>query len=152
EQKPSRVERRISSLIGKLKESQKPPMSPKVGQQAQPLIAQQEIDEGALDPVAFEQRVQQRIDSEVDSRGERAMQMAEINTEYKHAVKEHETDLQSVADSDLDPDIEAEAAAEYNRLNHQINPLTGELMFVPAVKFSEIVSKLTSRAEKIAAK
>lgn len=153
EQRPSRVERRISSLIGKLKEANgQQPASPRFGQQNQAVISQQEIEEGALDPYAFEQRIQQRIASEVDTRVNQAIQMNEVNIEYKHAVQEHEADLQSIADQNLDPDIEAEAAAEYNRLNHQTNPITGELMFVPAVKFSEIVSKLTARAERLAAK
>lgn len=153
EQKPTRVERRISSLIGKLKESTQRPLPNRgTGGQNQPFISQQEVEEGALDPVAFEQRVKQQIDSEVDARVNQAVQMIEVNTQYKNAVEEHEADLQRVAGEGLDPEIEAEAAAEYNRLNHQTNPLTGEMMFVPAVKFSEIVSKLISRAEKIAAR
>lgn len=153
EQKPSRVERRISSLLGKLKESgQSAPEVKKAAPEKPPYISQQEIEAGEIDPVAFEQRLQQRIDSEVDSRVERALQMAEIKNQYTSAVKDHEADLESISQQELDPDIENEAAAEYERLNHQINPLTGEPMFVPAVKFSEIVAKLTARAEKIAEK
>jgi hypothetical protein len=73
-----------------------------------------------------------------------------INQQYESAVREHQTDLEGI--KNIDSELEAEAVSDYEALNYQINPLTGNKEFVPAVKFSEIVAKIQSRAEKIAQK
>ncbi|MBI5954452.1 MAG: hypothetical protein HY865_22575 [Chloroflexi bacterium] len=145
EAKPTRVERRINSLLSKVKEvganqTQQPPVH------EQPLVTQEEREQGVVDPNLLEQRIQ----SQIDARVQKALQVETVKREYVSSVKEHQLDLEGV--KDIDPDLEAEAATEYEAINYQINPFTGQKEFVPAVKFSEIVSKIQSRAEKIAQK
>lgn len=161
--KPTRFERRIDSLINKVKENankagQAQEQSflqngqPLLSQDGEPLFTQEELEEG-IDPTVLNQRIQNTVQSAVQSalEAERTgQQVKQVNEQYVSAVREHEADLESV--KNLDPELEAEAAREYNLINTQINPYTGEPMFVPAVKFSEIVAKIESRAKKYAEK
>lgn len=144
--KPSRVERRIQSLLAKVKENgERQTQPPKYGER-QPLISEEERQAGTVDPEVLEQRIQAAVQNEV----QKAIQMDRVSQQYESAVKEHQSDLETV--KDIDPDLEAEAAAEYEALNYRINPFTGKMQFIPAVKFSEIVAKIEARAERLAAK
>jgi len=148
--KPTRVERRIGQLLDKLKgshgASSEQPGVP--GQSRSKFFTDEELAEGAIDPSVLEKRIGQTVQQEV----QQALEMDRINQQYTSAVKEHEADLESV--KDLDPKIEELAVKQYEVINYQINPLTGEKMFIPAVKMSEIVKKLTdvinSAAENVA--
>jgi hypothetical protein len=146
EAKPTRFERRIDKLISKVREvgqsqTQEPPANNK-----QELVTEAEMEEGLVDPKLLEERTKGLVQSEV----QKALQMERTRVQYESAVKEHQADLDGV--KDIDPELEAEAVAEYEAINYQINPFTGQREFVPAVKFSDIVNKINSRAEKIAQK
>lgn len=145
EAKPTRFERRINSLINKVKEAGQVQEQPFV-QGDQSLFTQEELEEGYVDPSTLAQRIQGTVQSEV----QKAIQIDRANQQYVSAIREHEADLESV--KDIDPELEAEAVKEYNMINTQINPFTGQPMFVPAVKFSEVVAKIESRAKKYAEK
>lgn len=147
EAKPTRVERRIEKLLSKVKEvgtsqTQQPP----VDNRQQPMVTQDEIEQGSIDPRILEQRIQSTVQSEV----QKAIQIDRVTQQYKSSVQDHQADLEGV--KDIDPDLEAEAVQEYEAVNYQVNPFTGQREFVPAVKFSEIVAKINSRAKKIAQK
>lgn len=147
ETKPTRVERRIHTLLSKVKEvgqNQSQPPNPQNGQQ--PYFTQEEIDAGAVDPNVLSQRITNTVQSEVH----KAIQLNRASQQYESAVKDHQTDLEGI--KDIDPDLEAEAISDYNALNYRLNPFTGKEEFIPAVKFSEIVAKIQSRAEKLATK
>lgn len=146
EAKPSRVERRIHDLISKVKEVGQIQTPAPSENRSQPVFSKEDIEAGEIDPNTLEQRIQNTVQSEV----QKAIQMDRINQQYVSAVRDHQTDLEGV--KDIDPDLEAEAAKEYEVVNYQINPLTGQREFVPAVKFSEIVSKIQTRAERLAQK
>lgn len=147
EQKPSRVERRIQSLLTKVKENgeRQTPQPPQISR-PQPIISEEERQAGEVDPELLNQRIQSTIQNEV----QRAIQLDRARGEYESAVKAHQADLEGI--KDIDPDLEAEATAEYEALNYRQNPFTGEMQFIPAVKFSEIVARIEARAEKLAAK
>jgi hypothetical protein len=147
--KPSRVERRIHDLLSKVKEVGNTPASEKPANSEESLFTEQEkqdLEQGIIDPETLIKRVQSTVQSEV----QKAIQIDRITQQYQSAVTEHAQDLESV--KDIDPDLEAEAVAEYEALNYQTNPFTGEREFVPAVKLSEIVAKIENRAQKIATK
>jgi len=143
--KPSRIERRISQLVSKLKEVDDTKSEPPV-REDKPLFTDEEMSEGTVDPNRLVERIKNTVQTEV----QRAIQMDRINQQYDSAVKEHQSDLEGI--KDIDPDLEAEAVAEYEAINYQTNPLTGEKVFVPAVKLSEIVNKIVVRATKLAEK
>lgn len=146
-EKPSRVERRIKQLTSMVKErSQQIASAPPVKNQDQPLISDEEREAGGVDPNILEQRIQGRVQSEV----QRQLTMERNRQQYETAVREHQADLEGM--KDLDPDLEVEAVAEYESLNYRINPFTGKQELVPTVKLSEIVARIEARAEKIAAK
>lgn len=147
EHKPSRAERRIQDLLSKVKENgeRQAPQPPQYNR-PQPLISEEERQAGEVDPVELERRLQGTVQNEV----QRAIQLDRVKQQYESAVKEHQADLEGV--KDIDPDLEAEAVAEYEALNYRINPFTGQQQFIPAVKLSEIVAKIEARAEKIANK
>lgn len=140
--KPSRVEKRINTLLSKLKENNSP--STPENRKAQPYFTQEEINNGEIDPTTFEKRVQDRVQFEVHQ----ALERERINTQYTSAVREHEADLESV--KDLDPNVERMAVEQYEALNYQINPLTGKRMFIPAVKMTEIVKRISDHLERVA--
>jgi len=148
--KPTRAEKRVEQLLNKLRESRGTPSEePGVpGQSRSKFFTEEEIAEGAIDPDVLEKRMRETVKNEV----QQALEMDRINQQYTSAVKEHEADLESV--KDLDPKIEELAVKQYEAINYQIHPLTGEKMFIPAVKMSEIVKKLTdvinSAAEVVA--
>lgn len=145
--KPTRVERRINQLLTKVKEvGQSQAQDHQQQVRREPIVTDEEREAGQVDPAKLDERIQKTVQATV----QRAIQMDRINQQYTSAVKEHQTDLESV--KDLDPDLESEAVSEYEALNYQINPLTGQKVFIPAVKFSEVVAKIQSRAEKIANK
>lgn len=140
--KPTRIERRMDNLLSKLKESNKAQSTPT--NKPSGLFGQEEIERGEIDPVTFEKRVQEQVQFEV----QKTLRTERINTQYKSAVSEHQADIESV--KDLDPTLEKMAVREYETLNYQINPLTGERMFIPAVKFSEIVARRRAEVEQAA--
>lgn len=140
EAKPSRAERRISQLISKLKETHQSPSEPP-GEPARRnprgFLTQEEIETGEIDPSVLEER----LNKEAERRAEQKVQMTLVNQQYETAVKEHEADMDTVGE--IDPNIEALAVKQYNALNFQTNPFTGQKVFIPAVKMSEIVQKLS---------
>lgn len=146
EAKPSRIERRIKDLSSKVREYGQSQAQRAPVKSGQNYFTPEELEEGAIDPNTFMQRVQSTVQSEVA----KAIQMDRLQQQYQSSVREHQADLDSI--KDIDPDFESEAVAEYERLNYQINPFTGEKEFVPAVKLSEIVSKMKATAEKLAEK
>lgn len=146
-EKPTRAERRIQSLLSKVKENgERQNQTPPQYERRQPLISEEERQSGEIDPDILNQRIQSTIQNEV----QRAIQMDRAKGQFESSVKEHQADLESI--KDIDPDLEAEATAEYEALNYRLNPFTGKSQFIPAVKFSEIVAKIEARAEKLAAK
>lgn len=168
--KPSRVERRIQSLVDKIKQNNTPenpvptgenvPQIPRIQSPSQnedePLITPQELEEGSVDPVELQKRIDQRISREVQKgiqeaqqTQERDRQLKEVNSQFESALKEHESDLAEVSQN-IDPALEQFAIREYELLNHAINPITGQKQFIPAVKMSEIVQKLNTVGSKVA--
>lgn len=145
--KPSRIERRIKQLSSKVREyGESQTTTPPTYQQEQPLISDEEREVGSVDPNILEQRIQGRVQSEV----QRQLTLERSRQQYESSVREHQSDLDGL--KDIDPDLEADAVAQYEALNYRINPFTGRQEFVPAVKMSEIVAKIEARAEKLAAK
>lgn len=141
EAKPTRFDKRLKDLIGKVREAGGAHQQTTTNEQ--PLqYTPDEIKKGEVDPEAFINRVRSEVRTE--------MQLENARKEYNNTLQAHQADLESV--KDLDPDLEAEAVKEYEMVNKQINPYTGEEVFYPTVKFSEVVTKLQTRSEKLARK
>lgn len=154
EVKPTRSERRIGQLLNKLKESGKTEVQPsnqRPGEDPGSLFTPEELEEGVVDPESLDKRISDRINSGIQQalqKEKENQEMAKVRQEFNNAAKEHESDLEGV--KDLDPSIEKLAVQQYNALNFQYNPITGKQMFVPAVKFSEIVNKINETVQKVA--
>lgn len=142
ERKQTRSERRVNQLLEKLKEKPQPQNRSLYGDD-QPLINDDELETG-IDPKALEQRVSDRINNATERT--RAQIKAEIA--YENEVNNHLSDI-DVASKDLDPAIEKLAVRQYEALNYTLNPYTGEKVFVPTVKFSEIVKSVQADLENI---
>lgn len=138
--KPTRAERRVEQLLHKLKDRPQPPT---YQAKDQPLITQEEYETG-IDPQALEQRLNQRLEATS------AKTREAIRTElaYENEARSHMADLES-ASKDLDPKLEKLAVRQYEALNYTYDPFSGQRVFVPTVKFSEIVNQVKADLEDI---
>lgn len=132
EPKQTRGERRIHKLIDKLKaKDESPDNSQLFGNPNEPLIDpnQQEVD-----PNQFNQRYTQNRyqDRELVKRELKA----EIN--YERTVEDHLADAENISKEINDDKIEGFLAKRYEEINNVYNPQTGEYVFVPRVKMSEL--------------
>lgn len=162
EQKPTRLEKRVSDLkekkskidstLERLQEIQKPRETKGVSpdkllwetEQDVPLIKEEEYQTG-VDPKELEERIaQQRLnDKEVIKKELRA------EFEYKSKVQEHLSDVEhckSIPELKEGTDTYDEALSnlvieQYNLLNSVIDPFSGASVFVPRVKMSEIYNR-----------
>jgi len=140
--KQTRAERRIQSLVSKLKE--RPQVQENFLQTPdEPLIRPEELESG-LDPVELERRVANRVQNE----GYKTRQQIKAEIAYETAVGDHQSDIESVAKS-IDPKLEKIAVRQYEAINYQINPMTGQPVFIPTVKLSEVVQMLKDDMENI---
>ena len=143
DKKPTRRDRRIHKLIDKLKSKDQEQMSEE--QYAQtlgidpnaPLIKEEEAQMG-IDPNVLNQRQRAR-ELLVERRAKNAA-VAEI--EYKASVKDHLADAEDTLKKLEGDDVLDEiVASQYDALNYQTDPYTGQKYFVPKVKMSEIYAK-----------
>lgn len=144
--KPSRLERRVDKLVSKLKEQTQSPtqevISNVVGEQ--PLVTQEDYTNG-LDPQVLEQRLEQRRFQD----REQIKQELKIEAEYKQGVTEHLQDTEKVQEKLGDnPELDKLVAQQYEALNWLTDPRTGQTVFVPRVKMSEIYDNLSKVIEK----
>lgn len=144
ERKPTRSERRVEQLLRKLKDRPSTEDLPHMGAD-EPLIRPEELETG-VDPQALEYRFNQKLQNAT------AQTRSQIKAEiaYENEVSSHMADLESAADG-LDQRIEKLAVRQYQALNYQFNPITGQQVFVPTVKFSEIVKQVQADLEDITA-
>ncbi len=140
--KQTRAEKRIQDLTRKLKERPVPQEDFFDGQD-EPLVRPEELETG-LDPQELERRVAAKMQNE--SRKTRAQIKAEIA--YENSIKDHESDIEAVSKT-IDPKLERIAVRQYEAMNYQVNPYTGQPVFVPTVKLSEIVDMLKGDLENI---
>lgn len=143
ERKPTRSERRVEQLLKKLKERPSTEDLPQRGVD-EPLIRPEEIETG-VDPQALEQRFNQKLQNAT------AQTRSQIKAEiaYENEVKSHMADLEAAVE--IDPRIEKLVVRQYQALNYQLNPITGQQVFIPTVKFSEIVKQVQADLEDITA-
>lgn len=143
--KPTRYERRIDKLIGKLREKDAPKQqesSPDFNsifgmQPNQPLIRPEEAENG-IDPNEFNRRLetQRLVDREIIKKEIQADQ------QFKDVVKDHLADAEKTAELLKDDEMLNEIVAEqYDMANYTINPITGNRDFTPRVKLSDIYAK-----------
>jgi predicted transcriptional regulator len=144
--KPTRYERRVQKLIGKLKEkdqNQTNGVAPDINEilglnPNQPLINPNEIADGGIDPVELERRQQAR---EMSLRQSIKNEIA-AETQFKDTIKDHLADADKTAELLKGDDAMDETVAEqYKLANYQVNPFTGKEEFVPRVKMSDIYAK-----------
>lgn len=154
QKKPTRAEKRVGQLLAKLREANVDSVLEKAPSKEiakTPIITPEEKAEGALDPEVFADRVEKLVQARVEetlAQVEKSKQIDQLNNEYKSAVVEHQTDLESMVDK-IPPHLEKLAIKQYEVLNSSINPLTGKKEFIPAVKMSEIVQQLEKDLESV---
>jgi len=134
-QKPTRAERRVQQLLDKLKDKPK----------AQDLSPQQTVDENEIDPTAVK-----FVDERVQRGNQQAIQQIKAELAYERSIEDHADDILKASES-LDPKIERIAVKQYQAMNYQINPFTGQEVFIPTVKFSEVVKSIQADLEDITA-
>lgn len=142
----SRLERRVDSLVDKLKaQGQQPQIDASQFFGNEPIFSPEEIEAGQFDPIAVSQRLQQR-EQRVQAL---AAQQAVAAVEYQATVKDHLSDMDTVAkELGNDPVLDKLVAKQYDALNHQVDPRTGIRVFVPTVKMSEIYKDLKDALDK----
>jgi len=138
EQKSTRAERRVQQLLDKLKD--KPQVQDLPLQQQQDLVDENEIDPTAVKFV--DQRVQQAT--------QQSVKQIRAELAYENAVDNHASDIEKSLEG-LDPKIERLAVKQYQAMNYQINPFTGQEVFIPTAKFSEVVKSIQADLEDITA-
>lgn len=144
ERKQSRAERRVETLVEKLKQ-QGQNVDPSLVYGDEPLFTPEEIESGQFDPTALSERLQRR---EARNR-QLAEQQVMQRLEYNNSINEHLSDTE-VAQKELsnDPDLEKLVVRQYNALNMMTDPRTGQEVFVPRVKMSDIVKEMKAVIEK----
>jgi len=149
--KPTRKERRIQQLIGKLKDKDKAESQGTKGLDQllglnpnEPLIKPEEYEQG-VDPQELERRQRNR---------EMALEQRVLNRvasqqQYREKVGDHLKDAEAMADTlASDPDLDKAATRLYNDVNYQVDPYTGKEVFTPRRKMSEIVENLQNVVSK----
>lgn len=134
-EKPTRAERRVQQLLDKLKD--KP--------QVQDLPPPQTVDENEIDPTAIK-----FVDERVQRGNQQTIQQIKSELAYERSIEDHADDIVKASDG-LDPKIERIAVKQYQAMNYQINPFTGQEIFIPTVKFSEVVKSIQADLEDITA-
>jgi hypothetical protein len=134
-----RSERRIKSLIDKLKEKdqqlqQLQGANPLADNE--PLITPEDYENG-LDPKDLEERLARR------QAGQAQSTKAQIKAElaYEQQMREHQNDIEVVSkDPELanNPVLDKIVAQQYQLMNYRIDPYSGQEYFVPTMKLSEI--------------
>jgi hypothetical protein len=146
DKKPSRIEKRFDKFTSMLKEQaqpQQPALSQVFGND--PLFTQEELETGSIDPASLQQRLLQR---EMQSE-ERIKQQVRADLEYRSTVQDHLADIEKVSEEiAADPAIEKLVSKQYDALNKMTDPRTGQEVFVPRVKMSEIYQEFKEALDK----
>ncbi len=144
ERKPSRAERRVESLVDKLKQTGQQTNDPSQIFGNDPIFTPEEIESGSFDPGLLQQRLEQR-EQRVQ---QQATSQALAAIDYRASINDHLSDIDSVKkEMGDDPVIDKLVARQYEALNHQTDPRTGAKVFVPTVKMSELYKELKEAVE-----
>lgn len=144
-EKQTRLERRVDTLVDKLKQTTQQPSDPTQIFGNQDLFTKEELEAGAFDPQALQSRLAER-EQKVS---QLASQQAVAALKYESAVNEHIADIDSVkGEIGSDPELDTIVAEQYTALNTIIDPRTGARAFVPQVKMSDIYKKFKAVVDK----
>lgn len=146
--KQTRGEKRIQSLLTKLKETNSQEVVQQANQQIDGIFTADELASGEVDFASFNDRLQKFIDQKVNAAKSEVVSTVQSRSLYSSKVNEFVADTEQVKFED--PALEELAVEQFNAINYQVNPLTQERDFIPAVKLSEIKAKL-EKGIKIAA-
>lgn len=150
----TRQERRIHDLLDKLKATQSKAqnVSPDiVNPDIQPLITDEEIATGAIDPAQLQTRFNNALKAERNNLKSEVMRDLEAQNQFKSTITENLTDLESTQKamaSEGNQDLEDIVAEQYRLANYSIDPYTGQEVFIPRVKMSQLYEKQKAILEK----
>jgi hypothetical protein len=145
ERRPTRYDRRVSKLISKLKDKNTNTQGVADSDVNQlfgvnpdePLIRPEEYETG-IDPAELQRRQQAR-EMAIE---QRIMRNLETKQQFKSTVLEHVSDAEATAkELEQDEVLDEIVTEQYNLANYTIDPYTGQEVFVPRVKMSEILAK-----------
>lgn len=144
----TRYERRIDKLVGKLKEQS----NPKTNNEAFDEIFK--ANESLIKPEDYEMGLNpEDLDKRMEARrlADREQIKREIQAEqdYRNTVNEHLTDIDTVQQELGDNEIlDGLVARLYDEANKMIDPTTGQAIFVPRVKMSDIYKDVKAAMDK----
>jgi hypothetical protein len=150
----TRGERRIQDLLGKLKatQTQAQTVSPDiVNPDIQPLITDEEKATGAIDPEQLQTRFNAALKAERNNLKAEVMRDLEAKNHFESSINEGLSDLeatQKAMATEGNQDLEDMIAEQYRLANYSIDPYTGQEVFIPRVKMSQLYEKQKALLEK----
>jgi len=150
----TRGERRIQDLLGKLKatQTQVQTVNPNILNDGnQPLISEDEIATGAIDPSTLQARFDARLKAERANLKTEVMRDLEAKNNFESSINEGLSDLeatQKAMATEGNQDLEDMIAEQYRLANYSIDPYTGQEVFIPRVKMSQLYEKQKALLEK----
>lgn len=146
EEKKSRYERRVDKLVSKLKaqsENKATEASSDIFGD-EPLVRPEDYENGLS-----EQELEQRLMARSIQEKEQIKRELKAEAEYERNVADHIADIDSVQSRLGDnKDLDYLVAQQYEALNYLTDPRTGQTVFIPRVKMSEIYAKLERVIDK----
>lgn len=145
EQKQTRRDRRINKLIEKLKGKDStsqpaPDINQVLGLQPNaPIITDADVDEyGGIPKDVLNRRLEEKLLQE----RQLIKQELAAETSYKETVRDHLSDAEKTLELLKDDEVLDEIVAEqYDLINYSIDPYTGQKVFTPRVRMSDIYAK-----------
>lgn len=156
-QRSNRTERRVKkleSLLEKLKatQAQSQTVSPNVLSEGnQPLISEEEIAQGAIDPRTLQARFDSTLKAERANIKTEVMRDLEAQNQFRSTITENLNDLettQKAMGDEGNADLEDVVAEQYRLANYSIDPYTGQEVFLPRVKMSQLYERQKAIIDK----
>lgn len=147
--KETRAERRIKNLLDKLhsRDNQDTSGANQLREKT-PLIKPEELESGVELPV-----LQERMDQRLEAATPELVNRVKNELAYEQAHQDHVKDAEEVAKQlESDPDLENYVAEQYELVNRILNPMTGEMIWAPVAKMSEVLAKVREQISSIAQK
>lgn len=147
ERKQTRAEKRLHDLLAKTKSVSAPqkgvPQGFPYDNAPPPLITKEDLENG-IDPAVIEARQRQREQLIQAQTTQGAIAQMEQRFELKQTINTHLSDLEatkSALEQEKNEDLKDVIAEEYQMLNYVIDPQTGQEVFYPRVKMSDLYAK-----------
>lgn len=150
----TRGERRIQDLLGKLKATQTQAQTVHqnvLDEGNQPLISEEEMESGAIDPRTLQNRFNATLKAERANIKNEVMRDLEAQNQFRSTITDNLSDLEATQKAMSDEgnaDLEDVVAEQYKLANYSIDPYTGQEVFLPRVKMSQLYERQKAILDK----